>query len=189
MRVLKPAFLIKVFLIWATALASLLVYEGCCGMPDFPYREMISMNLFTEKTQIDELDSLKIRIIPVDYKFYANTAGLIPSAYAWECESDGYLGHKFKYSQIEIFSDKDFDNTHPAGTLLNDLFFVKPAYENVFKPFNGTIPTDSLIMDLVQGAYLITEKRPLTNFTHQLVVSIRNENDTRVSSNIDITWK
>lgn len=155
----------------------------------FPYREIVGLNLFTEKTQIDELDSLKIRIIPVDYQYYANTVGLIPSAYAWECESDGYLGHKFKYTEIEIFSNKDFDSTHPAGALLNDLCLVKLQYENVFKPLNGAIPSDSLIMDLVQGAYLITRERPLNNQAHHLTISILNENGTKVSSGIDINWK
>lgn len=186
---IKIAFLLKVFLIWTSAFASIMVYESCCGVPDFPYREIVRMDLFTEKAQLDALDSLKLQLIPIDYKYYASSVGLISSAYAWECESDGYLGHKFKYSQIEIFSDKDFDSTHPAGALLNDLFFVKPAYENVFKPFNGTIPTDSLIMDLVQGAYLITGERPLNNQAHHLTISILNENGTKVSSGIDINWK
>jgi len=185
----KLAFLLKVVVIWASALASVIVYESCCGVPDFPYREITRMDLFTKKAQLGALDTLKLQLIPVDYKYYASSARLIQSAYAWICESDGYRGHKFKYTQIEIFSDKDFDSTHPAGSLLNDLFLVKPPNENLFKPVQGNIPSDSLIMDLVQGGDLITEKRPSTYLAHNLTISIRNENDTKVSSSISINWK
>lgn len=47
-----------------------------------------------------------------------------PQLYAEDCEYAGQQGWRNEIEQIEITSDADFDAQHPAGTLLNDLFFV-----------------------------------------------------------------
>jgi hypothetical protein len=185
----KPAFFLKVFLIWIFAFSSILMYESCCGLPDFPYQEITSMDLFLTKNNLSASDSLKIQIIPTTYKYHAQVAGLIPSAFAWQCESDGYLGDKYKFTEIEITSNQDFDNIHSTGAALNDLFFIKSPYEKNVNPLNGNTPVDSLVRLLMRGDFLITEKRPSINLNHQLTIRIRNENNTNVSSMVDVSWK
>ncbi|MBL7870623.1 MAG: hypothetical protein JNM78_03355 [Cyclobacteriaceae bacterium] len=185
----KSAFFLKVFLIWMSAFGSILIYEGCCGRPDFPYQEITSIELFLAKNQLDNSDSLKIQIIPTQFKYHAMAAGTISSAFAWQCESDGYLGVKHKFTEIEITSNQDFDGTHSAGVALNDLFFVKSSFGNNIISLTGSTPVDSLVRLLTNGEFLITDKRPSINLTHQLTIRIQNENNTHVSSTVNVSWK
>ncbi|MEQ8474053.1 MAG: hypothetical protein RIC35_22845 [Marinoscillum sp.] len=46
---------------------------------------------------------------------------LTPAHATQECEGAGYLGKKFKIEEIIITSDADWDESHPAGTPLNDV--------------------------------------------------------------------
>ncbi len=185
----RSAFFLKVFVIWISAISCILMYEGCCGRPDFPYQEITNIDLYLTKNQLHNSDSLKIQIIPTQFKYHAFKTGLISSAFAWECESDGYLGIKVKFTKIEITSNQDFDDKHSAGAALNDLFFIKSSYEKNVNPLNNGASVDSLVRFLVRGDFLITDKKPSINLTHQLTIRIQNENNTHVSSTVNVSWQ
>jgi hypothetical protein len=46
------------------------------------------------------------------------------SAYACDCEGDIYYP-KDKVVSIQVFSDKDFDETHPAGSDIAEFFKIR----------------------------------------------------------------
>jgi len=49
---------------------------------------------------------------------------LIQSAYAWSCEDDTYYPKNYIVS-IQVFSDKDFDETHPVGSDISKYFKIR----------------------------------------------------------------
>lgn len=98
--------------------------------------------------------------------------GLIQSAYACSCVEDDYIA-KEGFSSIKIFSDNDFDDTHPKGTDLSLYFKAKSDdtmisladYLKSFKDFKYIPP-----IIFYEGVFL--QVPPKSGKRHKFKVSI-----------------
>src|SRR5687767_1696079 len=84
---------------------------------EIPYYELL------ESDSVPAPDLLlKFNFINTTYHAHHNRkGGLIQSAYATTCEEKGYQGTKDAIEKITVIADQPFDQTHAAGTSLNDL--------------------------------------------------------------------
>jgi hypothetical protein len=97
-----------------------------CDCPDvnFPYFEYhkIVVNANDPRTA----NSLRLQIQPDSVQLVAQAT--LPSwrfssaAYGCKCTYDGYLGDKVAPSNIDVFADKPFNDTLPAGASLRSIF-------------------------------------------------------------------
>ncbi|MCL2073042.1 MAG: DUF5034 domain-containing protein [Marinilabiliaceae bacterium] len=68
---------------------------------------------------------------------------IVQTAYALDCEEDKYYA-KENIVSIGVFSDKDFGETHPAGTNIADFFQIREYFGNIdeFGPFPWLVSFD-----------------------------------------------
>lgn len=184
----RLSFWIKSFIVHLGAIVLIIFYEGCCGDSALPFIEITAVTLETSDDQLEGSDTLKLSLLPVDLRFLATRSGIIPGAYALSCPMDGDGGPKYRYTNLEILSDKNFDNDHPAGALLNEYFNLK--VEN----FNETLTLDNTELDawvnlaLSPNSVIRSTIRPTEPGIHTLTVRINNENNTQLAAEIAVTW-
>ncbi|MBX2915770.1 MAG: hypothetical protein KF856_10930 [Cyclobacteriaceae bacterium] len=180
----KLKFWLKVIFIHVAGMSAIIFYESCCGNPDFPFYEVTSYDLHAIKTELSSQDTLKIFPVATAYRYFTHS-GFFPNAYAWQCLSNGYEGPKFRYTTLNLISNKDFDDNHPAGTSLNDLFGLSSWDSSKTHSLAVPSPADSLM-----GSYfLYCVNRPIENFEHVLTVKINNENNTELTAAVKVNWK
>lgn len=143
-------------------------------------------------------DSLNFRIIQPDTRYMARKRhgfNLINTCYALNCEY-GWNGMKIPLTKIEITSSSDFNEDHPANSLLNDLILVKIKEDpNKFNSdfhfekfdsveFEKILPRD----DFLNPDFYIAE-HPDIDFTHKLTIKIFKSNgDIIVAESEKINW-
>lgn len=184
----KLSFWIKTFIVHLVAIVLIISYEGCCGDSTLPFIEITAVTLETQDNQLEDSDTLKLRLLPVDMRFLARQSGIIPSAYALSCPMDGDGGPKYRYTNFEIVSDKNFDNDHPAGASLNEYFTLKSSnFIEIFTLDNTEVDTwVNLILD--PNSLIWSTRRPNEPGVHTLTITINNENNTALSSAVAVTW-
>jgi hypothetical protein len=126
-RSAKIAFLFALY-------AALHVAEACsknddidCACPDvlpfFDYKALkVGANTPTVSLNLD----MRIEADSVEYLAAApvrNDFGIISSAWACSCLWDGHDGPKHTIQSLNIYADRDFNDTLPAGASLNSLFY------------------------------------------------------------------
>jgi len=184
----KLSFWIKTFIVHIGAIVLIISYEGCCGDSTLPFIEITAVTLETPDDQLENSDTLKLRLLPTDMRFLAVQTGIIPTAYALSCPIDGDGGPKYQYTNFEIVSDKNFDIDHPAGASLNEYFTLKSAnFNDIFTLANTEVDTwANLILD--PNSLIWSIKRPTELGVHTLTITINNENNTTLSSAVAVTW-
>jgi hypothetical protein len=146
-------------------------YFSCC--PGRPYYAYSSINLITPLTEIDLTDSLILILDPYVTGYVAwHPEGLVTSASALSCE-EGFDGPKFPITSYDIITVNEFDDEHPAGSSVTDLFWIK------FYRHNNYIENHILLSELQELRYLFhsqlyTKARPTSSATQIFVVSLRN---------------
>jgi hypothetical protein len=126
-RFSKIAFLFALY-------AALHFAEACsknndfdCACPDvlpfFDYKALkVGANSPTSSFGLDltiEADSVEyLAVVPARTDF-----GLISSAWACSCLWEGHDGPKHGIQSLNIYADRDFNDTLPAGASLNSLFY------------------------------------------------------------------
>lgn len=184
----KLSFWIKTFIVHIGAIVLIISYESCCGDSTLPFIEITAVTLETPDDQLGDSDTLKLRLLPTDIRFLAEQAGIISAAYALSCPMDGDGGPKYRYTNFEILSDKNFDIDHPAGASLNEYFTLKSTN------FNETFTLDDTEVDtwvnliLDPNSLIWSTKRPTEPGVHRLTIMINNENNTTLSSVVAVTW-
>ena len=105
-------------------LMMLAVLDACrCDEVEKPYYDFNHL-MITESVKEDSNTRI-FYLQDEDRVFLASRASfqLIGSAYATQpCPTDGDDGRKFQVTAMEVTSDAAFDEDHPAGGSLNDLF-------------------------------------------------------------------
>lgn len=72
-----------------------------------------------------ETDTLNFTLkTEIEYLAHQHSFNLFSSAYALSCLEHGNQGMKFPMTKIEITSNSDFDENHPAGAVLNDIIYI-----------------------------------------------------------------
>ncbi len=173
--------IIKGIFIILISFSAMVFYESCCGIPDFPYYEIESMEVLVENPQVAINDTLKMFMTEQKYKYLNEVSSPFSKAYAWQCESNGHSGSKYKYTEFKITSDKAVDDLHPAGTNLNDLFLLLPYQQKAF-PLSQITNLDS-VAKLVSGGgtEFGMSKKPTANSELEFLIYFKNSNDHEIT--------
>lgn len=120
-RFAKIAFLGLVYL-------GLYFVEACsicdCPTVQYPFFDYRKIRLETNTPEAGS--SFWINIAPDSIKVVAQARpglNLVSAAYACSCDADGDQGDKFAPLSVDVFADRDFNDTLPAGASLRSLFF------------------------------------------------------------------
>lgn len=185
----KLAVQLKGTFILVITFAGMVFYESCCGKPEFGYYEATSLSIMAEKYELMNTDTLKIHVYDENRRYLSSEGGFFTKAVAWSCLPDGYMGPKFRYTDIKITSDKAVDDLHPPGANLNDLFFLLSYYNEVV-PISP-IPPDS-VAKLVgtKGFALAMASRPSSNNELAFEIYLKNSNNRELTVKTSlIRWK
>jgi hypothetical protein len=148
---------------------------------------------------IDSADSLVFKIRQLDTHYMSEIfppLSPLKATYALNCDY-GWNGMKIPLTKIEITSDSDFNDSHRAHELLNDLIIVglrkdenliHSAYEYIkfdSVSFERLLPRE----DFLDPEFYIAE-HPTLDMSHKLTIKIFKSNrDTIVAESVQIIWK
>jgi hypothetical protein len=179
--VLRLTTIFKGISIILFSFAGMTFYESCCGIPDFPYYEIESMDASVRNTALAAQDTLKIQLVNQRFNYLAHSYSTFTSAYAWSCESDGYLGPKYKYTELKITCEQDFDDAHPAGASLNELFYLTSEYKEKLL-LSSYMNQDSILQQVAHGYFqLETTSKPASNSDVEFLIQFTNAKNNRVT--------
>jgi hypothetical protein len=179
--VLRLTTIFKGISIILFSFAGMTFYESCCGIPDFPYYEIEGMEASVRNTTLAKPDTLKIQLVNQRFKYLAHSHSIFTSAFAWTCDSDGYMGPKYKYTELKITSDQAFDDAHPAGANLNELFYITSEYKERLL-LSSYANQDSVIQKVAHGYFqLETTRKPGSNGDFEFLIQFTNSKNNRVT--------
>jgi hypothetical protein len=171
--------------------AGMTLYESCCGIPDFPYYEIEGMDASVRGTTLTAQDTLKIQLVNQRFKYVVHSHSSFTNAYAyaWTCDSDGHMGPKYPHTELKITSEKSFDDNHPAGTSLNDLFYLTSEYKERLLLSDWT-NKDSIIQKVAHGYFqLETSRKPVSSNDLEFLIQFTNSRSNKVIVNTPrILW-
>lgn len=141
--------------------------------------------------EVSAKDSLQITLLPQTKDligvYIEKTKGfsLVNSAYA--CEPAHYLRTDQKLVDYTITSTADYDESHPAGTNLIDLFdtYGNTAQKGKLIDFLASKPQDFL----VYSSSLYFNKKPLAPATHTLTFNVELDDTTFVFNSMPLKLK
>lgn len=101
--------------------------NACCG-ENKPYFDYQKLGIISDRLLLTATNDtvITLRVSPEDIDYFTSVCPNLPfvsSAYGNSCPAPGDEGTKFKMTAVEIFADKDFNDTLPAGTSLAGLFY------------------------------------------------------------------
>lgn len=170
---------------------------GFCKDVDYYDFSGVQIQIKSSNT-IESQDSLIFKINQSGTRYMAQKQidfNFIKSTYALNCDY-GWNGMKIPLTKIEISSNSDFDEDHPANTSLNDLIMVRiledpnkfhSAYH--FEKFDS-VGFDKLLAreDFLNPDFYITEQ-PTMELSHRLTVKIFKSNgDIILAESEEIFW-
>lgn len=101
----------------------------------------------------------------------------ISEAYGCDCASDGFMGDKFNITALDISTDKDFDDTHPATLPLNDLFSFHGPF-TTGQPLLSSLPA---MFGFIGQIFLETTSKPKNlDQTYRFTVEITKSNGQKI---------
>ena len=124
----------KIFFLFGLYLA-LHIAEACrdrqeleqCPCPDvLPFFDYAALKILTPEDSISNGFKMEIQADAVTYFTVANKKTgfeLINSAWACDCVWNGHEGPKYLLDKFNIYADRAFNDTLPAGASLNPIFY------------------------------------------------------------------
>lgn len=94
-----------------------------CPKVEFPYFDYKELQVSTNDPNVDSY--LSIDLLPDSVDLVAQVSpgfSIMSSAYACSCIGDGEEGDKYAPVSVDIFADRAFNDTLPAGTSLRSIF-------------------------------------------------------------------
>ncbi|RLD59311.1 MAG: hypothetical protein DRJ05_06610 [Bacteroidetes bacterium] len=166
---------------------------------DVEYYDFSEVQIQIENSNTIELqDSLIFNINQLDTRYMAQMRSkfnIIKSTYALNCDY-GSLGMKIPLTKIEITSNSDFNQEHPANTPLNDLVIVKILEDpNKFNSDYHFEKFDSVEFDKLlprvenfnPDLYIV--EHPTIESTHRLKIKIFKSNgEIIMAESAEIHW-
>jgi hypothetical protein len=184
----KVSFLLAMY-------ALLHLAEACnpyCDCPnvEFPYIDYKNINVATNDPNAGS--PFAITIYPDSIFLVAQAApqfSLFSSAYGCKCISEGGKGDKFPPMAMDVFADRDFNDTLPAGASLRAIFFGQTQGDIVTHlDKNGFRPEP---FRLEGNAYVIrTDQRPnqLGEPYHFTIQWVKSNGDTLVAETEEVIF-
>lgn len=176
-------------------LALLLVYFlvglifSCGVCDDVKYRDFSEVEIRLKNQLVLANDSLLFQVSETDIDFLAYAhpvSGMGNMLYALNC-NEGFGGPKYPIVNFEITSSADFDEDHPAASLLNDLVTMNVLVAGGQHRYQKLSETD-LNLDLDSDYYI--KRRPTKSKTHRLKIAIYKSNGEVVQAESDeIVWE
>ena len=192
----------KILILTGAYIVLILIVQSC----DYGFCKDVDYYDFSEiqvriknLTTIETSDSLNFEIRQLDTRYMAqncNTINLIKATYALNCDY-GWNGMKIPLTKIEITSNSDFNENHPANSLLNDLVIVKVLEDpnNYYSEFDfemfDSVEFEKLLPreDFLNPDFYIVE-HPTIDLTHRLTIKVFKSNgDTIITESEDIYWE
>lgn len=161
-------------------------FISCCG--DRRYYDYDGIETTVNNPVVAENDSLSFGYRQLNIDYIAAKLNLnYSAAYAAVDCDQGYDGAKYPLARISVTSDTDFDETHPAGTELNDLIYVK----------GGTvegIAAEGRLTDFqpseINYLYMYINERPAYNIPHKFTIEVEKSNGEIYSdTSQEIMWE
>lgn len=179
LRKMKKKILIAFFVL------NLAGFISCCG--DRRYYNYDGIEATVDNPVVAEKDSLSFGYRQLNIDYMAAKLNLnYSAAYAGVDCDKGYDGPKFPLVRISVTSDTDFDETHPAGTELNDLIYVRA----------GTVEgiAEGRLTDLqpseINYLYMYINERPADNMPQKLTIEVEKSNGEIYSdTSQEIVWE
>lgn len=101
------------------------LFEACLCGPYKPYFDYQTLEI-QKRTFVKGSDTLQaFNVIPNDISFIASVyqPTLSTAAFGLSCPMNGEAGAKFSMTNIEIFADRDFNDTLSVGQSLSSIFY------------------------------------------------------------------
>lgn len=156
---------------------------------DKKYFDFNTMTINVESTAIRANDSLSFHIRAMDgcyLGFNMPKFNLISSAYAFNCD-EGWGGLKYPLTKIEITSDSDFNNNHPANSILNGLISVDAWIEESREIKNMKLDEVSITDNFESQMYI--SEIPTISKEHILTIKLYKSDGKVIESKTDkIIW-
>ncbi|MBC7775204.1 MAG: hypothetical protein H7246_07180 [Phycisphaerae bacterium] len=123
----------------------------------------------------DTIQSFMITADSVEYLASSYELTLTTAVYGTSCPEVGELGTKFKMEDVEIFADKDFNDTLQAGKSLSSLFYF-PFASDTAQNILSTLP-EMEFYSVYYPTFIYTPHHPSdTAQVFNLTVRITKEN-------------
>lgn len=160
-------------------------FISCCG--NLTYYDYDGIKTKVDNPIVAENDSLSFGYRQVNRNYMAAKVNLnYDAAYAAVDCDKGSGGPKYPLVRISVTSDTDFDETHPAGTELNDLIYVRA----------GTVEgiAEGRLTDLqpseINYLYMYINERPADNIPHKFTIEVEKSNGEIYSdTSQEIVWE
>ena len=106
--------------------AGMYLLDACCGdnKPFFDYQKLTVYSAIVPfQNTADSVLALRVEPAEVEYLASAYKLTIGTPAYGTSCPDPGEEGTKYKMTAVDIYADKNFNDTLPAGTSLSSIFF------------------------------------------------------------------
>lgn len=144
-----------------------------CPKVEFPYFDYKELQVSTNDPNADSYLSISLKPDSIDLVAQASPGfSLMSSAYACSCIGDGEEGDKYAPVSVDIFADRAFNDTLPAGTSLRSIF-------------RGATQGD--ILDLLSAPAFKPNRFAYFNQTYSITTNIRPK-QTGESYHFQIQW-
>ena len=102
--------------------------SSICDCPTvLPFFDYSALRITSKEQTVVQRLELEVRADSVQYLAQVNPVpgwGFITSAWGCDCNYNGEQGPKHRVQKFNIYADRVFNDTLPAGVSLNSLFFV-----------------------------------------------------------------
>ena len=163
-----------------------------CICRDSKYLDFDEITIVVDDPAISQGDSLILFLEPLDVRFVGQASpafSLFSFTYAAiDCDY-GWGGLKFPLSSVSIRSNQDFNANFPAGTELNELFFLD-TYIYEFPGDERIKPLAEVDLDNLISSELILREFPTAAKEHIFRIDIiREKGDTLTAFSPKVTWE
>lgn len=163
-----------------------------CICRDSKYLDFEGITIVVDEPTISQGDSLVLFLEPLDVRYVGQaspTFSLFSSTYAAiDCDY-GWGGLKFPLSSVSISSDQGFNSDYPAGTELNELFFLD-TYIYEFPGDERIKPLAEVDLESLISSELILREFPTASKEHVFRIDlIREKGDTLTAFSPAVSWE
>jgi hypothetical protein len=170
-------------LLFFSGLAGL--FEACfCGdtLPFYDYHKLqVTYRPYPKAT--DSIQAFYIAPDSIEYLSSVYQTVLTTPAFGTSCPSDGDSGPKFSVTNLEIFADKDFNDTLQAGASLISLFYTfysQDSIQSIQQNFQDFIYYEEL-GNIIHTPFLPSDTSQIFEITVRVTKSNGNISEGKVS--------
>ncbi|MEM1122402.1 MAG: hypothetical protein AAGJ18_18290, partial [Bacteroidota bacterium] len=148
------------------------------------------ISIHADFPKVPKGDTLRLEVWATDPVFISSVSTNlgINQAMAITCPREGQMGLKFPVQSVSVTSNQDFDDDHPAGTPLNDLFIQRAM--NLLTRANETLP---LVADGFLDAHvtnLLLTSMPTLKRQHIFTLTFEKANGEVITGrSTEISWE